>query len=119
MAGDSWSRALDALGRIALPAELRDLLHLREGDSLVVAAVDDVILLTPRTTGPSASGAETHAPRLIGLSESAAIAIATAKGFSVTIYTPGVIPRSYGRSFDPSRIQLTIEDGIVTRASVH
>ena len=60
-----------------------------------------------------------NAPRLIGLDESAAIAIATAKGFSVTVYTQGVMPRSYGRSFDPARIKLTIEDGIVTRASVH
>ena len=68
---------------------------------------------------PGASGAEAHALRLVGLDESAAIATATAKGFSVTVYTRGVMPRSYGRSFDPSRIQLTIEDGIVTRASVH
>ena len=70
------------------------------------------------TTRRGTSGADAYAPRLIGLDESAAIAIATAKGFSVIVYTPGVIPRSYGRSFDPSRIKLTIEDGIVTRASV-
>ena len=71
------------------------------------------------TIRPGASDAEANAPRLIGLDESAAIAIATAKGFSLSVYTPGVMPRSYGRSFDPARIKLTIEDGIVTRASVH
>ena len=80
VAGDSWSRALDALGRIALPAELRALLQLREGDCLVVQAVDDVIVLTARTIRPGASGAEAHAPLLIGLDESAAVAIATREG---------------------------------------
>src|SRR4051794_3248018 len=57
--------------------------------------------------------AEAHAQLLVGLDESAAVANATAKGFSLTVYRAGVIPRTYGLSFDPSRINLTIEVGAV------
>jgi hypothetical protein len=71
--------------------------------------------LLPPEWYPERDRAELHAARLVGLDEEAALASAASNGFKVTVNRG----RAYELSFDPSRINLRIEGGIVTAASVH
>ena len=67
----------------------------------------------------TANRARVLAATLIGMGESAALARARTQGFAVHVQERDGVAEPYRLSFDPSRINFTINDGVVTEASVH